>query len=609
MLSARHRSKAAALTGATASLSVLITAFAAAPAWAQPAQPQPPPPAQPAQPAPAQPAPAQPAPAQPAPAQPAPAQPAPPPPAPVDPNAPSGPLAVPETPPPPPAAGSGKAGPAAPPAPPKAFADEAALAVRDSATGEPIAGWHGMFFIRDPDGQFRISPAGDMQLDFYSFFGTGVDSVPTVAGGAGLPPRFFVKRLRFGIHGEFLKRWSFVGNFDVSQAINNTSGTDETASAPPGVDPTATSARYRPTQGIDAGVGLRDAWINYSLCPCLNIQFGQFRSPISQENRTSDSATPMMERSLATRTFVVPGQRETGLMLWGDFGDDVFTYEVAVLGGDGQNRATVDAAADFAGRLLVAPLKSVKLIKDARIGVGARHGQRDQESVGYDVVPFSTQQGWVLWNPAYSDSLGRRTHVIPSGAQNTIGGEIYLPIGPVDIAGEAYYNAYHTREAIDGFTLTNTERLGSLTGVGMTGWVDWWAFGDERIGTTIGRQKPPKLNLRKKVEYKRGLELTALFSAILASYDGNSRGGNDDEKTPGSAGTPATDIDIFQFGAAASYWHTRAVRLTLNYNIYFTPGSGTAENLAVVPGNVVDDTEDPEANLLHELGTRVQLQY
>lgn len=295
-------------------------------------------------------------------------------------------------------------------------------------------------------------------------------------------------------------------------------------------------------------------------------------------------------------------------MLWGDFGDDVFTYELAVTGGDGQNRFTVDALPDVMGRLLVAPLKGVKLIKDARIGVSARHGQRDQENVGYDVVPISTQQGWVLWNSTYADSRGHRVHIIPSGAQNVIGGEMLIPVGPVDIAAEGYYAAYHTREALDGFALTNTERLGTLNGVGLTSWIDWWAFGDERIGSPIGRQKPAKLNLRKKAEYKRGLQFSALVSAILASYDGNSRGGVDDEATPGSAGKPTTDIDAFQFGLAASYYHTRHVRLVLNYNLFFTPGSGGPENLAVVPGNIVDP-KDTEANLLHELGTRIQLTY
>ncbi len=540
-------------------------------------------------------------------AQPAPGEPA----KPADPVSPTGSSALtpPETPPSPPAAGGAKDGTTVPPIP-KAFADEAALALRDGG-GEPVAGWHGFFFLREPEGNFRISPSGDLMLDFNAWAGPGVSTLPNSKGGQGLTPRFFARRLRFGVHGDFLKRWSFAAAFDVSQGISNASGTDEIAAAPPAVDPTGDSARFRPTQGVDGGVGLRDIWVNYSLCPCLNFQVGQFQPPVSMESRTSDTATPLMSRSLATTGLVMPGQREAGLMLWGDFGDDVFTYELAVLGGDGQNRFSVDVAADFVGRLLVAPLKSVKLLKDARIGVSARHGQRDAEAVGYDVVPFMTNGGFVLWDSVYRDSFDRRTHVIPSGAQNLIGGELYLPIGPVDIATQGYYAAYHTREAIEGYQLAregHTERLGALTGVALTSWVTWWAFGDERIGAAVGRQKPSKLNLKKKADLKRGLEVTALFSAILGGYDGNSRGGEDDPATPGSAGNPATDLDVFQFAGALSYWHTRGVRLSFNYGAYFTPGSGSDENLAGVAGNLGDEAS-PDNHLMHEFATRVQLAY
>lgn len=514
---------------------------------------------------------------------------------------------VPETPPAPPAAGGAREGAAAQPLP-KTFADEASLAVRDGASGEPVAGWHGMFFLRDPDGNFRISPSGMLQLDFHSSVGPGVNGTPTVNGGAGLPPRFFVRRFRFGMGGDFLKRWSFLTNFDITPTVTNPNGTDGQPSAPEGVDPTTPTSRVRPVQGVDAGIALREAWLNYSLCPCLNFQIGQFQPPMTPEQRTLNNGTPLMERSIANRTFIVPGQRETGLMIWGDLGDDQFTYELAIVGGDGQNRATVDVAPDFLGRLLVAPFKSVKIIQDARIGVSARHGQRDAEAVGYDVVPFSSGQGFVLWNSVYKDARDNIVHIIPSGAQNTIGGEIYFPIGPLDINAQGYYAAYHTREALEGFQLTNTERLGSLTGVGLSSWLTWWAFGDERVGQPIGRVKPAKLNLKKKAELKRGLEVTALFSTILANYDGNSRGGDDDANTPGSEGNPATDITVFQFGGAVSYWHTRAVRLSFNYNMYFTPGSGSTENLAAVPGNLFGE-KDPNAHLLHELGTRVQLAY
>jgi hypothetical protein len=513
-----------------------------------------------------------------------------------------------EAPPAPPAAGQPGDGKPPPPPLPRAFPDEAALALRDPSTGESVAGWHNFFFIRDPDGNFRISPTGMFQLDFHGFAGTNVDGVPRANGGAGLPPRFFARRLRFGFHGDFLKRWSFLGQFDIAPSVADGSGTDQLNNPPIGVDPTGETARYRGVQGVDAGFGLRDAWVNYSLCPCLNFQIGQFQPPMTQENRTNAQDLPLMERSIATRSFVVPGQRESGLQLWGDFGDDVFTYEIAVVGGDGQNRATVDSYPDVVGRFLVAPFKSFKLAKDIRLGVSGRHGQRDQLAVAYDVVPFTSNNGFVLWDPSYTDSAGRRVHVIPSGAQNTIGGEFLVPVGPVDIAGQAYYNAYRTREGVDGFQLTNTERLGALTGVGLTSWVTWWAFGDERIAGATGRMKPSKLNLKRKAELKRGLEVTALFSAILASYDGNSRGGEDDALTPGSADAPVTDINIFQFGGNLSYWHTRNVRMTFNYGLYLTPDSGTGENLAKVPGNLGPNA-DEGAELLHEFGTRLQLFY
>ncbi len=96
-------------------------------------------------------------------------------------------LTVPETPPSPPVAGTAKDAPAAT-ALPKTFADEASLALRDGASGEPVAGWHDMFFIRDPEGNFRLSPVGDMMLDFHSFLGHNVDGESTAAGGSGMPP-------------------------------------------------------------------------------------------------------------------------------------------------------------------------------------------------------------------------------------------------------------------------------------------------------------------------------------------------------------------------------------------------------------------------------------
>ena len=69
---------------------------------------------------------------------------------------------------------------------------------------------------------------------------------------------------------------------------------------------------------------------------------------------------------------------------------------------------------------------------------------------------------------------------------------------------------------------------------------------------------------------------------------------------------PSNDETLRQFGGAASYWHSRWVRLSVNYAAYMTPGSGSSDNLAVVPGNVTKGG-NPNAHTLHELGTRLQL--
>jgi hypothetical protein len=475
-----------------------------------------------------------------------------------------------------------------------------------SKTGstDPVAGYHGIFFVRDDDGQFRISPTGMLQLDLYTYFGPEVGSLPREAGGAGLPTQLAVRRARFGLHGEMLRRWNWMASVDVVGAGASTAGVDEVSAVSPPVESIDAG-----TSGRNGGVALapRELWVNYSLAPFFNLLLGQTQAPVSMESRTADTALPMLNRSLANRGLVAPGGRETGLMLWGSVMGSMVAYELMLAGGDGENRATVDSAFDVMGRVTVRPLPMVKALREAHIGISARHGERDPSSVAYGMPGLSSSQGFRFFEPSYVDSQGLRTHILPSGAQNLVGGELRVPIGPVELTHEMHYAAYDTREALAGFQLTNTERLGSFTGLGFTSRVTWWALGDEHVAPESGVLKPPRLELKRKVPYKRGLELDGVVSGILASYDAASRGGELDPRTPGAADAPATDLTVWQFALAASYWHTQHVRLQLAYSTYWVPGAGTADNLAVAPSQVVARAGDAE--LLHELGTRVQLSF
>ena len=324
------------------------------------------------------------------------------------------------------------------------------------------------------------------------------------------------------------------------------------------------------------------------------------------ENRTSDTVLPFVERNLAIRGFVFPTGKEIGLTVWGELGQNkLLNYEVGVFSGDGENRPGVDAYPDFMGRIFVKPFAGRKgMLERAQVGLSARTGQRDQKYVGYDYARITTAQGFTLWNPAYKDSLGRNIHVIPSGAQNAISSEVRVPISRFDVRGEVYYVANNTREAVEGFQLTNTERLGRVKGVGWYLQFSAWPLGDTFINGDPGMTRPSKIDLSKPTSIKKGLEVLALVAGVNADYDGAIRDGAYDANTPGVGQPAGNSITTYQLGLGANYWYTKHVRLSLNYNAYLTPGSGSPDNLASVPGNLGANA-DPNSHAMHELTTRV----
>jgi hypothetical protein len=315
-----------------------------------------------------------------------------------------------------------------------------------------------------------------------------------------------------------------------------------------------------------------------------------------------------MERSVAIRGFAFPSNKEIGLTLWGEIGKDkAFNYEVGIFGGDGQNRPQVDNRVDVLGRVFVRPLKGViEDLEKLQIGLSAKHGDRDPDYVGYDYPAIASGHGFVLWAPTYRDKAGRIIHIIPSGAQNEIGGEVRVPFKRFEARAELYYVANRTREGVEGYQLTNTERLGRVKGVAWYTQLSAWPLGDAFVNGDPGMMRPPHIDFAKKPDLKKGLEVYGIIAGVNGDYDGASRGGGYDEKTPGAPGV-AKNITIMQYGLGATYWYTKFVRATLNYNLYHTPLSTTSENMALVPGNLVKPSADKEAHVLHEIGTRLGL--
>lgn len=569
-------------------------------ASAQPAPPAPaPPPAPPAQEAPVAPPPAPPAAAPMAPAA-----------APMVPAA-APPVAAAEpVPPPPPLPGTVSTMPPVPPPPAPIFPAELPPAPAPSGVGNdgaPLAGWHGVFYVRSADDNFRLYLQGRAQIDWYNFFGPGV-------ADTNLKSTLFLRRIRPELSGEFLKifQWQISGDWGAT-GVTDFKGTSETSAANPGQPPTAATARYGSAQGTAIRGGPTDVYINVHACQCFNVQIGQFDAPFSIENRTSDKYIPFMERSLAVRALGIPTNKEVGTMAWGDSKGDFVHYAVGMFMGDGMNRTNVDNRFEVIGRAYLHPFAGERgAIKNTQIGGSFRWGQRDPSYVNYDYPAMTTQGGFAFWQPVYKGANGW-THVLPSGSQAAFAGELRIPLKTVDLTSELVYVNNHTREALEGYQSTNTERLGTMKGYSYYVELGWWPFGNAYINGMPGVETPTHVDLKTPYnEPKWALQLLAKWEQLHVTYDSASRAGTPDAKNIDGA----IKVNALSFGA--NLWATKHVRFTANYVLDMFPGSApvspdnpsnpaqSSAQRAVAPantlpkGNISPEARDT-AHTLHEV--------
>ena len=472
-----------------------------------------------------------------------------------------------------------------------------------------MAGWHnGLFYLRDYNDNFRLHINGRAQIDFFSYAGAGV-------GDTALKPTLFFRRIRPEVSGEILKHWSFMiaGDFGAT-ALDNPRGTNETSAAAPGAAPTATSGRYASAETTKFQAAPADVFMNYSADPRFNVQVGQFDSNFMMENRTTDKYTPYMERSLAVRAVGEPFNKEIGAMLWGAPENRFWYYSVALYNGDGQNRLNPDSRGDVFVRGYVRPLTTSVQgpLKDLQVGGSFRYGSRDKNYVYWDYPALTTQGNYTFWNTTYTGANGP-THIIPSGDQIGAAGELRIPISMFDLMGEFLYVRNNTREAIEGFQATNSERFGNIHGIAYYASLGFWVFGKRDINGIPGDEYPPHVNFDKPDPPipATALQLLAKWEQVSLTYLSSSRAGQPDAKNIDG------DIKVNAVEFGVNYWATKHVRLTLNLiqNIFpdsapnkaTAPGAPvqTTANRALAPGNTlapgVNDTARDNAHSLTEI--------
>ncbi len=463
------------------------------------------------------------------------------------------------------------------------------------------AGVHrGVPYLSDAHDRLRLYPGGRLRMDLQC--APGAPDLPGL--GAHLGPRFYVRRVRLDLSGDIYGRLAFsLGGELGSERIGETNFT--------GPD----TPRLAHVSAHDSSLRPVDVSVSYRFRRWLSFTLGQQNTPFSLSNRTPEPATSTMERPLAIRGFTVPDERALGLALWGDV-TDLVSYEAGVFDGDGEHGPFADATPDFAARAVVRPLRRLgksRVLRDSRLGVSGRIGGRDM--VSYDYPTLATGGGYVLWQPGYVDSQGRITHVLPSGMQRAIGGELRAPFDlpggrGAELRAEAYFVENDTREAVQGFIATNSERFGRVRGLGWYAQASLWALGDAFASGEPGTWRPKQIDRENDAPLPRGLEIVLLASGINASYSAATREGSTED-----ALTPRSNITAYELGGAFNYWRGTLFRASLEYFAYLAPGSGTATNLVVLPRELesaaTSETAGGEggADVHHELGARVAVSF
>ena len=174
----------------------------------------------------------------------------------------------------------------------------------------------------------------------------------------------------------------------------------------------------------------------------------------------------------------------------------------------------------------------------------------------------------------------------------------------LEVKGEAYYLSRNTREAVEGFITTNTERFGQLSGVGWYGQISFWpCCADALVPGEAGVYRPYTIPEKGAVT-KRGIEVSALAAGINASYDGASR----NESTP-DANTPVGDVEVYQVGGAIQYWWSWNFRAAIYYFAYLAPDAGVGQ-LATVPDALPRaDGSVGTGTVHHELAARLAISF
>ncbi len=213
-----------------------------------------------------------------------------------------------------------------------------------------------------------------------------------------------------------------------------------------------------------------DAYVDIRPWRWLRLRGGRFMIPVGLEWMQKDTTIHFLERSLATD--LVP-YRDIGMMLFGDFGDGTFLYQLAFGNGapDSGNGPDLDtnSGKDYVGRIFIRPLRRVghaAAFTDLGFGVGASYGSAKGSAANtglptYKSVGMQPIFTYGAASPGSAMAAAAATATIADGDRWRVSPQLYWYIGPLGVLTEYVVSAQ--RVSRDGSSADIVNRAWNVT--------------------------------------------------------------------------------------------------------------------------------------------------
>lgn len=274
-----------------------------------------------------------------------------------------------------------------------------------------VAGYKNGFTLQSETGDFVLKITGYVQAD--GRFATGDDA-------NAVTNAFLMRRVRPIVQGTVAKYFDFYLNPDFG------GGTTV----------------------------LQDAYIDTRFTPKLRVRAGKIKTPFGIERLQSGQNLLFVERAIPNN--LVPN-RDVGLQVYGELGQGVFGYQLAVLDGvpDGGSVDTdTSDSKDLAGRVFAQPwrTKGTSPLRGLGFGIAGTKGKATGALRGYS----SVSQVSVFSYATTVIANGDRTRWSPQG---------YFYLGPVGILAEYVQAKHEVQNVVTGKPTTTAELTNSAWSV------------------------------------------------------------------------------------------------------------------------------------------------